>query len=473
MSAEAPSATIWDRHRLGITVGSVVLIFLAALEALAVTTVMPLVAADLHGEALYAVAFAGTLATGVIGMVATGAWSDRAGPRAPLYTAVALFIAGLVISGAAPDMHLLILGRLVQGLGAGGQTVALYVVVARVYPGYLHGRIFAAFAAAWVVPSMIGPFLAGAVAEYLHWRWTFLGVAVLTVLAFVLVAVRLRDADLGPHPEASDDSSPGGRIWLRVLLAVVVAIAAVTVGFAADAAPSTGWPLALAAVAVIAVAIRPLLPVGSLRAAPGLPSVVLMRGLVAGAFFAAEAYVPKMLMERFDFGPTIAGFALTASALAWSGGSALQGRYGDRWGSRRMAAASLIVLLAVMAGMTALIVCQVLPWAVMVLWGFAGGAMGMLYPRLTVLTLAYSTPANEGFNSSALSISDSSGSAVTIALAGLLFVSLPIAGSGFPVVFLLAAAVLLISAIPGARLGDGPADRTASRGGLSATAPSD
>ena len=78
-------------------------------------------------------------------------------------------------------MPMLVVGRLVQGLGTGGQTVALYVVVARVYPPAMHGRVFAAFSAAWVVPSLIGPFLAGAVTEYLHWRWVFLGVALLTV----------------------------------------------------------------------------------------------------------------------------------------------------------------------------------------------------------------------------------------------------------------------------------------------------
>src|SRR5690606_41421472 len=103
--AAPPPATIWDRDRLGITVGTVVLIFLAAIEALAVTTVMPVVAADLRGEDLFAVAFSATLATGVIGMVAVGAWSDRSGPRAPLYTAVALFAVGLIVSGFALDMH--------------------------------------------------------------------------------------------------------------------------------------------------------------------------------------------------------------------------------------------------------------------------------------------------------------------------------------------------------------------------------
>ncbi|REJ04444.1 MFS transporter [Microbacterium bovistercoris] len=469
MSAPASAATIWDGQRLGITVGSVVLIFLAAIEALAVTTVMPLVATDLQGEALYAVAFAGTLATGVIGMVVAGAWSDRAGPRAPLYTAIALFIVGLVIAGAATDMYTLVLGRLIQGLGGGGQTVALYVVVARVYPPQLHGRIFAAYAAAWVVPSMVGPFLAGAVAQYLHWRWAFLGVAVLTAVAFVLVAVRLRGVDLNTHPGEAEDPPAeglpaGARIGLRIMLAVIVAVAAVVVGFAADLAPAAGWPLAAASVMAIAFAIRPLLPAGTLRAAPRLPSVVLMRGLAAGAFFAAEAYVPKMLMERFDFSPTIAGLALTVSALAWSGGSAVQGRYGDRLGSRRMEVISTVLMLVGFGGVLVVAAVHAAPWVVVVLWGFAGGGMGLLYPRLTVLTLAYSTPTDEGFNSSALSISDSTGSAVTIAIAGLLFVSLPIAGSGFPVVFGLAVVVLLIAAVPGFRLGDGPAAPAVSSG---------
>lgn len=459
MTTPAPAATIWDRHRLGITVGSVVLIFLGAIEALAVTTVMPLVAADLHGDALYAVAFAGTLATGVIGMVASGAWSDRVGPRAPLYTAVALFIVGLVIAGAATDMYTLVLGRLIQGLGGGGQTVALYVVVARVYPPSLHGRIFAAFAAAWVVPSMIGPFLAGAVAQFVHWRWTFLGVAVLNVIAFLLVIVRLRAVDLRTqqdHAAPADTAPSAGRIGVRILLSVVVAVAAVAVGFASDAAPAVGWPVALAAIVAIALAIRPLLPSGALRAAPGLPSVVLMRGLVAGAFFAAEAYVPRMLMERFDFSPTIAGLALTTSALAWSAASAVQGRYGERLGSRRMVVISLTLLSASLLGLVALAVTRSMPWAVVVLWGIAGGGIGLLYPRLNVLTLAYSTPADEGFNSSALSISDSTGSAVTIALAGLLFVSLPIGGSGFPAVFAVSAAAIVIAVLPGLRIGDGP-----------------
>lgn len=448
MTGQAPVTSIWDRERIWVTAGAVSLIFLAAIESLAVTTVMPVVSEALDGESLYAVAFAGTLATSVIGMVAAGASSDARGPRRALYVAVSLFLVGLVISGAAVTMHQFLVGRLVQGLGAGGQTVALYVVVARLYPAHLHGRVFAAFAAAWVVPSMVGPFLAGAVAEFLDWRWAFLGVAVLTALAFAAVVVRLRGVDLG-----GGEPAEAATVRIRLLLAVVVAAFAVLIGFSADMRPGVGWPVAAGAVIGIAFAVLPLLPRGTLRARRGLPSVVLVRGMASGAFFAAEAYIPYLLMERFAFTPTWAGIALTLAAFAWAGASALQGRFGERLGNHRIAAIGLglvltalvCVLMSALFGMSALFVIGG--------WAFAGGGMGLLYPRLTVLTLAYSDSTNQGFNSSALSISDAAGSAVAIAIAGLGFATLDGTSAAFGAVFVFCAGLVALACVPGFRLG--------------------
>lgn len=448
MTISGAEASIWDRDRIWVTLGAVALIFLAAIEALAVTTVMPIVSEALDGESLYAVAFAGTLATSVIGMVAAGSWSDARGPRGALYVAVTLFVVGLLISGFAVTMHQFLIGRLVQGLGAGGQTVALYVVVARLYPPHLHGRIFAAFAAAWVVPSMVGPFLAGAVAEYLDWRWAFLGVAALTAVAFFMIAVRLRGVDLG-HGEPQD----GRALVRRLLLAVVVAVLAVVIGFSADMTPAVGWPIALGAVVVIAIAVLPLVPPRTLRAGAGLPSVVLMRGVAAGAFFAAEAYIPYLLMERFAFTATWAGIALMLAAFAWAGASALQGRYGERLGNHRITLISLGLLLVAMICVLVAALFGVSPVIVVVGWAFAGGGMGLLYPRLTVLTLAYSDETNQGFNSSALSISDATGSAVAIALAGLGVATLGGGAGAFGAVFAFGIALVLIAVVPGLRLG--------------------
>jgi MFS family permease len=437
---------IWSARYVWVTVGAVSLIFLAAIQALAVTTVMPIVSADLEGEALYAVAFAGTLATSVIGMVAVGAWSDRWGPKAPLYVAVALFVIGLLIAGLAPTMEVLVAGRLIQGLGAGGQTVALYVVVARVYPPSIHGRVFAAFSAAWVVPSLVGPFLAGAVTEYLHWRWVFLGVAALTVVAFAMVALRLHGLPL--HTEEPS----GGRVVARLACAVAVAAGALALSLAGELGAWSA-PVVAASVVVIAFSARPLLPPGTLRSARGLPSVILMRGLIAGALFGAEIYVPYLLIAEYDFSPTWAGLGLTAAALLWAAAADVQGRFGDRIGNARITLVGIALL------STAVIVAAATAWAhlhpalLIAGWALAGAGMGLMYPRLTVLTLAYSTPQNQGFNSSALSISDSIGASMAIAVMGLAFTALVATEAGFTVVFVIAAALALSALVPGLRLG--------------------
>ena len=83
--AASGAGGVWQARYFWVTLGAVAMIFLAATQALAVTTVMPLVATDLGGDALYAVAFAGTLATSVIGMVAVGAWCDRREAVLPLH----------------------------------------------------------------------------------------------------------------------------------------------------------------------------------------------------------------------------------------------------------------------------------------------------------------------------------------------------------------------------------------------------
>ncbi|MDW4572373.1 MFS transporter [Microbacterium sp. M3] len=445
-AVDAEASGVWGARFVWVTVGAVALIFLAAIQSLAVTTVMPVVSADLDGDRLYAVAFAGTLATSVIGMVAVGAWCDRGGVLAPLTTSVVLFVAGLLIAGLALTMPMLVAGRLVQGLGTGGQTVALYVVVARVYPSALHGRVFAAFSAAWVVPSLIGPFLAGAVTEFLHWRWVFLGVAALTVVAFALVIARLHGLPLRTDEPATTRIAP------RLACAVAVAVGALGLSLAGEL-EGWAWAAVAASVVVIALASRPLLPRGTLRAARGLPSVVLMRGLIAGALFGAEIYVPYLLIDGYGFSPTWAGLGLTAAALAWAAAADVQGRYGDRIGNTRITLAGTALLVGALVAAAATALLGLHPAVLVAGWGLAGGGMGLMYPRLTVLTLAYSTPQNQGFNSSALSISDAVGSASSIAVMGLVFTALVGTDAGFPAVFGIAVLLAVGALIPGLRLG--------------------
>jgi MFS family permease len=385
---------------------------------------MPEVSRELNGDALYAFAFAGPLAVSVVGMVAAGAWADRGNPRTALLVSVALFAAGLLTAGTAPTMAVFVLGRLVHGLGGGGLTVVLYVVVARVYPPVLHARIFAGFAAAWVVPSLIGPFIAGLLAETVGWRWVFLGVVALVALAMLMVVPVMHGALSAP-----DETAPF-RV-ARLLWAVLLAVAVLALTLAAEASGPVQWIVPVVAAAVAVFAIRPLIPSGTLLARPGLPTVILMRALVAGTFFAAEVYVPRILVTEYGLSAAVAGLALTAAGLSWSGASWVQGRFPSLTdlATARLGALGLTIALA---SLIATAVWHLHPAVVVVGWAFAGGGMGILYPRLGVLTLRYSTPENQGFNSSALSIADATGSAVALAATAIVFAALRPFEGGWP-----------------------------------------
>ncbi|WP_422757509.1 MFS transporter [Paenarthrobacter sp. C1] len=444
MTSDTSTAGILGRPYLLATVGACALVFLSAFESLAVTTVMPLVSRDLDGASLYALAFAGPLATGVMGMVAAGNWSDRRGPAAPLYSSVALFVAGLLIAGMAGTMEILVLGRLVQGLGGGAMTVALYVLVARVYPPGLHPKIFAAFAASWVVPSLVGPFAAGVVAQLSSWHWVFLGVVGLVVPALLMVVPAVRG--MSSEPPAETVPWALGRMGWAALAAVAV----LGLNLSAEV-PGVGGVIAVVALVLAVVAVRPLVPRGTLTARRGLPSVILVRGLASAAFFGAEVYLPYLLTERYSFTPTFAGLTLTGAALAWAGASAIQGRLGTRLADDLAIkiGASLVLVAIVLTLVTAALALSA---AVAIGgWILAGGGMGLMYPRLSVMTLALSTEENQGFNSAAMSISDSLGGALSLAATGLVFAAFTTTNP-FAAVFALTAVIAVVGVLMAPRV---------------------
>jgi len=255
------------RYRLA-TLGMVALIGIAAFESLAVTTVMPTIARELDGETLYSLAFAAPLASGVVGMVVAGNWADRSGPRVVVTASMIAFAVGLAVVGTAPDMVVLLLGRLVQGLGSGAVIVGLYVMVSRLYPPALHPSIFAGFAAAWVVPGLVGPVIAGAVTETLGWHWVFLGALVAAVPAFAMILPSLRRVP--PTVPAEGEARVAWSVG-RIAWSVGAALAVLALNLVSELPVWAGAVVVVGAVAVLGVALRPLLPAGTFRPGPACP----------------------------------------------------------------------------------------------------------------------------------------------------------------------------------------------------------
>src|SRR5256885_4049438 len=110
---------LWAPQRRALTTGLVLTITFVASEALAVVTVMPVVARDLGGISLYGWVFSAFMLGSVVGIVVAGRAADRRGPAIPFVAGVIIFGAGLAVAGLAPTMLILVGGRLVQGVGAG------------------------------------------------------------------------------------------------------------------------------------------------------------------------------------------------------------------------------------------------------------------------------------------------------------------------------------------------------------------
>ncbi len=175
MDAGTPISQKPLTHRETMLVVSGVLlpVFLGSLDTSVLASALPTIGrefGDVHNLPWLITAYliANTSITALYGKI-----SDAYGRRVTLLIAISLYMLGSLVCALAPNMFVLILGRVLHGFGGGGLTSTGMVVLGDIAAPRDRGKYYGYFSAVYTTAGACGPAIGGAIAEYLHWSVIF------------------------------------------------------------------------------------------------------------------------------------------------------------------------------------------------------------------------------------------------------------------------------------------------------------
>jgi len=414
--------------------------FMGQLDASIVATALPSIRTNLHASIasvewvvlIYVLVLAGTVA-------AVGRIADRVG-RKLLYTyGFGIFVAGSAACALAPSLGLLVVGRLVQAVGAVMLQANSYALIRDVLPPGRLGTGLGVQGAAQAVGLCVGPVVGGALTAVGGWRLIFLVNIPLGVIGLVLGWLFLPRST---HHDPMSRIDPYGTLLLAAIPAAVLA----ALSFAAQSGtpPWTEPALAVLACALVIGA------VARQRSAPSsVVDAVLVRHppFVAGITAAMLSYlvlfgclvaVPFHLENRLHVSPFTAGLELSALPVALAVVAPLGGAIRDRIGPRVPTGAGMIVTAIGMALLAASATRLDLTVAALAI---AGAGMGLFVAANNAATMFAAPQQRAGAAGGLLNMARGLGTALGVALPSLVFAS----GRGITSVALLLLGVALLT----------------------------
>ena len=289
-------------------------IWLNAADALVTATIMPSVAADIGGYAYFGWAVAVFMLGAIVAGASAGHLSNRWGLRRAMVAGALAYAVGCGLSAAAPGVLPFLVGRLLQGIGAGWIVGLCYVAISVVFPQALWARLFAAISGVWGVASLLGPLVGGLFAGAGLWRGAFWLFAI-QGLAFAAIAARLL-------PPAA--SSVAYRLAVRQLAVLSLAVLSIAAGGLVHSTILAAV-LVVGGLALLALVVRldaklepRLLPRSASRLGSIAGSAYFVIFALAASAVVFTVYGAALLQALYGLSPLVAGYALAAEAVGWT-----------------------------------------------------------------------------------------------------------------------------------------------------------
>jgi len=292
-------------------------VWLYAADSTLVATVMPVAVEDIGGIPFlswtYTLYQLGSVMTGAI----AGLMVIRTGiAKAQIFAGI-IYVIGCAISGYAPDMTTMILGRLLQGMGGGGLVSIAFIGASTLFPKRLWVRIIAVISGVWGVSSLCGPLIGGYFVAAGNWRGAFWAFAAQGLVA-VLVAPPLLRRKFQTQKEKTQ-TMPLARLGLLgvAVLAISQAGVVTNTGIAALLC-LTGIVLLLLFFKQDADSENRIFPRGILNPRTVSGSGLLMISSLFMATISLTVYGPLLMYIIFGADPLIAGYIIALESLGWT-----------------------------------------------------------------------------------------------------------------------------------------------------------
>lgn len=344
-------------------------VFLAAMEATAVATVMPTIIGDLGGLDSYAWVFTAYMMSSTITVPIYGKLADVYGRKPVLQFGIGLFLVGSVASAFAGTMTQLILFRALQGLGAGAIQPMGLTITGDIFKIQERAKVTAIFGTVWGVAGVTGPMIGSIIVKTLGWQWIFL-----VNVPFGIAAAWIIQKALQENVEKRKVKLD----WMGALfLAAAISCTLLAVNDPEDMILLV--PLSsLCFVAFLLVEQRaqdPMVPL-DMFSNPIISNASLVSIMLGGAMLSFVTYLPLYVeaVRRMDV--FAAGLSIIPMGVSWPIASGLSARILPKVGFRRLLRIGLTLVFSGCM-ITALAAYYNLPFAfLMIGMGFLGLGMG-------------------------------------------------------------------------------------------------
>jgi len=380
-----------------------------------VVTAMPNVVDDLHAAPYLSWATSVYLVSTILGGAMMALLKARLGARLALVLAGTVVTAGGLLAASAPGIAVVLVGRVLQGVGEGVLVALSYALVRELFDIRLLPRVFGIQAVTWAFAIFLGPMAGGWLTETWSWRAAFIGTAALPLPMLVLARWVLPNA----HTPMQDKATvPGLRLFLLVLGVMAIAVS--------NRLEPVAWGVALVLAGFGLIALMLRLDRASARhifptVFPGLHHPVSLGLwvllLMPMAHMGISVYTPFLLQFHRGLSPTMAGYLGAVHAVAWSVTAIMVAPLTSVGQTRAIQAGPLLIACGLL-GMAWALPAQPLVWIVASLV-LVGSGFGISYAFLNQRVMAAAEQGQEDATAGSAPTLGALGGAVGAAIAGL------------------------------------------------------